>query len=127
MTIPGAIVRASPYGVPETIDQVQKLLLARGATIYARIDQQAELSSVNQSIAPLQFLLFGNPQTGGLLLAQNPAVALDLPLKIIAWEDVLHHVWVAYNEPTYLGQRYALPATATAPFELAGLLAQALD
>ena len=127
MTIPGAIVRPSPYGVPKTIDRVQKLLLARGATIYARIDQQAELSNVNQVIGPLQFLLFGNPRTGGLLLAQNPAVALDLPLKIIAWEDALHHVWVAYNEPAYLGQRYALPAAATAPLELASLLTQALD
>jgi uncharacterized protein (DUF302 family) len=61
------------------------------------------------------------------LLAQNPAVALDLPLNIIAWEDAQHHVWVAYNEPGHLGQRYALPASASAPLELAGLLAQALD
>jgi uncharacterized protein (DUF302 family) len=127
MDILGAIIRSSPYAVSETIDRVQALLLARGATIYARIDQQAELRTVSQTIGPLQFLLFGNPRTGGALLAQNPAVALDLPLKIIAWEDALHHVWVAYNEPGYLGQRYALPASATAPLELAGLLAQALD
>lgn len=127
MNIPGAIIRASPYTASETIDRVQALLLARGATIYARIDQQAELSAVGQAIGSLQFLLFGNPLTGGPLLAQNPAVALDLPLKVIAWEDAQHHTWVAYNEPSYLGHRYDLPAPTTAPLELAGLLAQALD
>nr|GFA46883.1 hypothetical protein [Tanacetum cinerariifolium] len=80
-------VQPSPYTVPETIDRVQALLLSHGATIYTRIDQQAELRSVGQSIRPLQFLLFGNPRAGGPLLAANPLVALDLPLKIIAWEN----------------------------------------
>jgi len=54
-------------------------------------------------MGPLQFLLFGNPRTGGALLAQNPAVALNLPLKIIAWEDALHHVRMAYNDPATSG------------------------
>jgi uncharacterized protein (DUF302 family) len=126
MTIPGAIIQPSPYTVPETIDRVQALLLSRGATIYTRIDQQAELHSVGQSIRPLQFLLFGNPRAGGPLLAANPIVALDLPLKIIAWEDDQAQVWIAYNKAAYIEQRYSLPPLVNSPLELASLLAQAL-
>ena len=126
ITIPGAVVQPSRYSVPETIDRVQALLLARGATIYARIDQQAELRAVGRAIQPLHFLLFGNPRAGGPLLVVNPALALDLPLKIIAWADDQHQTWVAYNSAAYIEQRYTLPAFPSSPLELAPLLAQAL-
>jgi uncharacterized protein (DUF302 family) len=126
VNIPGGIVRPSPYPVPETIDRVQALLRTRGSFIYARIDQQAELRTVGHTIQPLQFLLFGNPQAGGPLLVTNPAAALDLPLKIIAWEDDRHQTWVAHNAAAYIEQRYTLPAIPNSPLDLSPLLAQVL-
>ena len=60
---------------------------ARGVTLSARIDQQAEAQRVGQRLAPLQCILLDNPKASGPVMAYNPLAALDLPLKLIAWED----------------------------------------
>ena len=106
MTPKGIIVRSSPYTVRETIDRIVVDLTEHDATIYARIDQQAEARKAGQPLRPLQFLLFGNPKAGTPLIAQTPMIALDLPLKVIAWEDEQNQVWIAYNEASYLEERY---------------------
>jgi len=83
----GVITKPSPYSVKETIDRLQIFLQQHGATIYARIDQQAELQKAGINIPPLEFIMFGNPKAGGPVMVENPIAALDLPLKVIAWED----------------------------------------
>jgi uncharacterized protein (DUF302 family) len=93
MKTAGIIRQLVIYSVKETIDKLQALIEMNGATIYARIDQQAELKKAGIVIHPLEFLLFGNPVAGGRLMLENPVVALDLPLKIIAWEDDKQQVW----------------------------------
>ncbi|WP_041951886.1 DUF302 domain-containing protein [Spirosoma spitsbergense] len=90
------------------MERLESILLQHGATVYARIDQQAELERVGKHILPLVFILFGNPQGGGTIIVENPLAALDLPLKLIAWEDQQHKVWVAYNNFTYIAMRYKL-------------------
>jgi uncharacterized protein (DUF302 family) len=104
----GVIVHQSKYPVKDTIDRLVVLLQARGVTVYARINQQTELNQVGQKILPLEFLMFGNPRAGGPVMAENPLVALDLPLKVIAWEDSNANSWIAYNEASYIGERYGL-------------------
>lgn len=83
----GVITLPSPYPVKETIDLLVAFIQQHGATLYARIDQQKELQNIGQNIRPLEFILFGNPKAGGPIMAENPIAALDLPLKIITWED----------------------------------------
>jgi len=122
----GVIVRPSGYTVKETIDRLQAFLLQHGATIYARIDQQAEVQKVGQNIPPLEFILFGNPKAGGPIMAENPLATLDLPLKIIAWEDEQQKVWLAYNDASYVEGRYALPHNPNTPLNLDPLVAMAL-
>ena len=78
----GINIYPSKYSVRETTDRLQRFLEEHGATIYARIDQQDELKKTGQTIAALEFLMFGNPKAGGALMAQTPLVALDLPLKV---------------------------------------------
>src|SRR6201986_2176024 len=94
----GVIIRPSGYSVKETIDRLQVFLLQHGATIYARIDQQAEVQKAGQNIPPLEFILFGNPKAGGPIMAENPLAALDLPLKAIAWEDKDGRAWLGYKQ-----------------------------
>ena len=84
----GIITKPSPYPVKETIDLLQAFLQQHGATIYARIDQQAELQKAGINIPPLEFIMFGNPKAGGPFMFENPVVALDLPLKVIAWSTM---------------------------------------
>jgi uncharacterized protein (DUF302 family) len=122
----GITIKASKYSVKQTLDKVQEFLQAHGATIYSRIDQQAELAKVDLAIGPIEFMMFGNPRAGGPMMMKEPLVALDLPLKIIAWEDKDKAVWVAYNEAAFIQERFALPADISGPLELGPIIAKAL-
>lgn len=105
----GIINQLSPYSVTETIDRLEAVLQAKSITIFARIDQQAEAEKVGLSLRPTQLLLFGNPQAGTPLMVAEPAIALDLPLKVLAWEATDGKMWLSYNDPNYLKQRFFLP------------------
>jgi uncharacterized protein (DUF302 family) len=104
----GIISQLSQYSVPVTIDRLEAVLQVKGITIFARIDQQAEAEKVGLSLCPTQLLLFGNPKAGTSLMVAEPTIALDLPLKILAWEATDGEVWVSYNDPNYLKQRFSL-------------------
>ena len=118
MDIKGITIRSSRYTVKETIDRIQSFLQQKGVTIYVRIDQQAEANAAGQNLLPLEFILFGNPKAGGPVMAANPVAALDLPLKIIAWEDYEQKVWVAYNDTAYIKERFSLTDALIAPLNL---------
>ena len=122
----GVIIHPSPYPVKETIDRLVTFLQQHGATIYARINQQDELQKTGQKIPPLEFLLFGNPKAGGPIMIENPIAALDLPLKVIAWEDGQRNVYVAYNEQQYIEERYSLLHKENSPLNLGNLIAMVL-
>jgi uncharacterized protein (DUF302 family) len=104
----GIINQISPYAVTETIDRFAAVLQPKGITVFARIDQQAEAEKVGLSLPPTQLLLFGNPKGGTPLMLAEPTIALDLPLKVLAWEATDGKVWVSYNDPNYLKQRFSL-------------------
>ena len=104
----GIITQPSLYSVTETIDRLEAVLEVKGITIFARIDQQAEAEKVGLSLCPTQLLLFGNPKAGTSLMVAEPTIALDLPLKVLAWEATDGKVWVSYNDPNYLKQRFSL-------------------
>jgi uncharacterized protein (DUF302 family) len=104
----GIISQPSPYSVTETVDRLEAILQAKGITIFVRIDQQAEAKKVGLSLRPTQLLLFGNPEAGTPLMVAEPIIALDLPLKILAWEAADGEVWLSYNDPDYLKQRFSL-------------------
>jgi uncharacterized protein (DUF302 family) len=104
----GIITQPSLYSVTETIDRLEAMLQAKGITIFVRIDQRAEAKKVGLSLRPTQLLLFGNPEAGTPLMVAEPTIALDLPLKILAWEAADGEVWLSYNDPDYLKQRYSL-------------------
>ena len=121
----GVISQPSRYSVKESIDRLQKALEAKGITIFARIDQQAEARKVGLELSPIAFLLFGNPRAGTPVMSASPLSALDLPLKVIAWQDVEGNVWLSYNEPAYLQQRYGLSDALTKNIDPGPLVTQA--
>lgn len=125
--INGVTIHPSPWSVKETIDRLQELLQRQGVTIYARIDQQSELQKAGLNLWALEYLLFGNPKAGGPVMQENPIAALDLPLKVIAWEDQQKKVWIAYNEMTYIRDRYGLTDKVSTPLNLDGLISKAIN
>jgi uncharacterized protein (DUF302 family) len=122
----GVAIRSSQYSVKETIDRLVIFLQQHGATVYARINQQFELNNAGLKIRPLEFILFGDPRAGGPVIIENPMAALDLPLKIIAWEDEKNKVWLAYNDTMYLEKRYSLLHTLMRPLDLEPLIIKLL-
>jgi len=120
----GIVSRASPYPVAETLDRLEVVLQGKGIKVFARIDQRAEAVSVGLTLRPTQLLLFGDPHAGTPLMAAHPSLALDLPLKALAWEADGGQVWLSSNSPAYLQERHALPQE---PFgAVAALLDEAL-
>jgi len=107
-TTNGIISQLSPYSVTESMDHLTAVLQAKSITIFARIDQQAEAKKVGLSLLPTQLLLFGNPVAGTPLMVTEPTIALDLPLKVLAWEAADGKVWLSYNDTDYLKQRFSL-------------------
>lgn len=121
----GVVSFTSPRGVDETVRRLVRALDRQGMSIFARIDQQAAAKAVGVDMAAMVLVLFGDPRTGTLLMTAYPSLAIDLPLKVLVWEDTSHRVWVSYNSPEYLRQRHGMSET---PFRrLDALLAEATD
>ena len=104
----GIVSRPSSYSVPETLDRLESVVKAKGLTVFARIDHSGEAQKIGLKMRPTQLLIFGNPKTGTALMNSSPSIAIDLPLKALAWEDQNGKVWLSYNGPDYLKQRHAL-------------------
>lgn len=105
----GIITLSSPYPVKETVDRLENLLRSKGATIFARIDQQAAARGAGLEMPATELLLFGNPKAGTALMLAKPLSGIDLPLKVLAWQDKDGKNWLSYNSFGYLQQRFSLP------------------
>jgi len=99
----------SPHTVPETLRRLESLLQAKGVNIFARVDHSGEAEKVGLKMRPAQLLIFGSPKAGTPLMVASPTLAIDLPLKALAWEDADGAVWLSYNSPEYLQQRHNIP------------------
>jgi uncharacterized protein (DUF302 family) len=111
--ISGLIRLPSRHSVAATIDRLEASLRERNILVFARIDFSGDAARAGLQMRPEQMLIFGNPKAGTPLLLQVPAVGLDLPLKVLAWQDAEDEVWVAYNDPQYIVRRHGVePALA---------------
>lgn len=102
------ISKKSHYSVEKTLDRLEKALINKGATVFARIDHSAGARSVGKSLPETQLLIFGNPKMGTPLMQEEILVAMDLPMKALAWADQQGQVWLSYLKPEVLAARYKL-------------------
>jgi uncharacterized protein (DUF302 family) len=105
----GIVTIPSQESVDETVRKLEALLDAKGVKLFALIDHSGEAEKVGMQMRPTKLLIFGNPKAGTPLMIASPTVAIDLPLKILVWEDAEGHVLISYNSPAYLQARHALP------------------
>ncbi len=104
----GIVSEPSSYSVPQTLDRLESVIRAKGLTVFARIDHSGEAAKIGLKMRPTQLLIFGNPKAGTALMNSSPSIAIDLPLKALAWQDQDGKVWLSYNSPDYLKQRHGL-------------------
>jgi uncharacterized protein (DUF302 family)/uncharacterized membrane protein YidH (DUF202 family) len=105
----GVVDKASNHSVDQIVEKLKNLLQARGITLFAFVDHSGEAEKVGMKMRPTKLLIFGSPKAGTPLMLAAPSTAIDLPLKILVWEDGQKKVWVSYNSPEYLRERHDLP------------------
>ena len=105
----GLLHVASPHSVPETLNRLESVLRSHGLTVFARVNHSGEAQKVGLTMRPTSLLIFGSPKAGTPLMVARPSIAIDLPLKALAWEDAGGKVWLSYNSPQYLKERHQLP------------------
>jgi len=110
---------ASSRGVDATLDRLESVAKSKGMTVFARINFSKDAAAVGLKLQPTQLLILGNPAGGTPLMVAAPKLALDLPLKVLAWQDESNRCWVSFNTPEYLQQRHGFPAALMA--NIAGL------
>lgn len=101
---PGMRARQSPYGVAETITRLEAVLKQGGVGIMARIDHAAGARTAGIVLPATEQLIFGNPAAGTQLMLSRRSVALDLPLRALAWEEG-GAVWLGYTDPVEIAHR----------------------
>ncbi|MDR3417105.1 MAG: DUF302 domain-containing protein [Nevskia sp.] len=104
----GLLTIASRHTVKDTIDRLEAELRARGITVFARIDHAAGADSVGMPLQPTEVLIFGNPKAGTPLMQDAQSIGIDLPLKVLAWEDASGRVMLSYNDVRWLARRHHL-------------------
>ena len=99
------------------------ILQSKGVTLFALVDHSGEAEKVGMKMRPTKLLIFGSPKAGTPLMLAAPSIAIDLPLKILVWEDAQGKVWLSYNSPEYLEQRHGLPPNLLQNIAVVGTLA----
>ncbi len=105
----GLVHLRSPYSVPETVTRLESVLHASNLTVFALVDHSGEAKKAGLTMRPTQLIIFGSPKGGTPLMVASPTLAIDLPLKALAWEDADGKVWLSYNSPDYLKRRHEIP------------------
>jgi uncharacterized protein (DUF302 family) len=105
----GIIDTPSNHSVDQTVARLKGILEAKGVTLFALVDHSGEAEKVGMKMRPTKLFLFGSPKAGTPLMLAAPSIAIDLPLKILVWEDSQGKVWLSYNSPEYLKKRHGLP------------------
>jgi uncharacterized protein (DUF302 family) len=105
----GLIDKPSSHSVEQTVEKLKNILQSKGITVFALVDHSGEAEKVGMQMRPTKLLIFGSPKAGTPLMLAAPSIAIDLPLKILVWEDGQGKVWVSYNSAEYLKERHRLP------------------
>ena len=119
----GIIDTPSKHSVDETVEKLKAILQTKGITLFALVDHNGEAEKVGMKMRPTKLLIFGNPKGGTPVMLAAPSIAIDLPLKILIWEDGQGKVWLSYNSPAYLQERHSVPQELLQNIAVVGTLA----
>jgi len=125
LEVKGLVRVRSQHDVDATVAKIEAMLTAKGVTVFALVDHSGEAAKVGLSMRPTKLVIFGSPKAGTPLMVAAPSVAIDLPLKLLVWEDEAGVIWVGYNSAEYLQERHHLPVELMANVAVVEGLARA--
>jgi uncharacterized protein (DUF302 family) len=118
----GMVVLQSQHAAQTTIDRLEAIAKARDLKIFARIDHAAGARSIGQTLRPTELLIFGHPKGGTPLLQCDQRYGLELPMRVLAWEDAQGKRWLGYRDPASYAMKPADPKCDEALKRLVGAL-----
>jgi uncharacterized protein (DUF302 family) len=108
MAVDGLITKRSSFGPEETMKRLEADVKAKGLTVFAHVDHAAGAAAVDMPLRPTDLLIFGNAKGGTPLMQSVQSIGIDLPLKMLVWQDAEGVTWVSYNDPAWLTHRHGL-------------------
>jgi uncharacterized protein (DUF302 family) len=114
MSADGLITIPSSHGPGETMAKLEAEVRAKGLTVFAHVDHAAGAAAVGLSLLPTDLLIFGNAKGGTPLMQAIQTVGIDLPLKVLVWQDASGKTWLSYNDPSWIAKRHGLGPEAEA-------------
>src|SRR5215831_3874620 len=114
MAVEGLTTVKSHFGPKDTMSRLEAEVKARGMTVFAHIPHAVGAASVGLPLRPNDLLIFGNPKVGTSLMQSAPTIGIDLPLKVLVWQDAEGRTWLSYNDPAWLARRHGLGPDAEA-------------
>jgi uncharacterized protein (DUF302 family) len=112
----------SHFDPKQTTDRLVAAIEAKGMTLFARIDHATGAAEVGLTMRPTELIIFGNARGGTPLMQSSQTVGIDLPLKILVWQDAAKDTWLSYNEPSWIAQRHGVAGTESTIDKMADLL-----
>ena len=122
----GVITKLSGKSVTETVDRLSRLIEDRGFTLFRVIDHSGVAERAGVQMPESKLVMFGKPTVGAAVMLAAPVAALDIPLKVLVWEDRNGAVSVSYNSPGFLAERHHLEGALRAPFDAVESVVEAL-
>ena len=116
----------SSLGPKETMDRLVAEIRAKGMNVFARIDHATGAAEVGLKLRPTELILFGNALGGTPLMQSVQTVGIDLPLKVLVWQDAEGKTWVSYNEPRWIAQRHGVTSTEQVVSKMTDMLSAML-
>ena len=123
--VDGLRILPTQHSVADVLKRVQSIARTRGLMIFAQIDFSGDAERAGLVLRPTGLVILGSPKAGTPLIEAAPTVAIDLPLKIVAWQDADGHTWVAYNDAAYIQGRHRFAAQLQKNIAALGALAEA--
>jgi uncharacterized protein (DUF302 family) len=122
----GVVTVQSAHAGAASVARFEALIRERGLTVFARIDFSGDAARAGLTMPFSQLIVFGNPKAGTPLMQAVPTSALDLPLKVLVWEDAQGRASLSYNAADYLRARHGLDADAVKPVSGVAALVEAV-
>ena len=122
----GVVTIPTQHSVDEAVRRLAQMLADKGIQFFALVDHSGEAEKAGLQMPPTKLAIFGSPKAGTPLMLATPSIAIDLPLKLLIWEDKSGSVWISYNAPAYLMARHGLPQDLLANIAVIERLAAAV-
>ena len=120
----GVVTIESAHDVATTIDRLEEVVEGAGARVFARVDHAAGAANAGMELRPTQMLMFGNPKLGTPALQAGQTIGMDLPLRVVAWEDESGKVMLSYTDPAVMAARHGIAADHPVVAKMTGALAK---